>query len=345
MPTDLPWDPTDLEAAAREHLTPEAATYYETTAVHPPTRDNERAWAMWRFVPRFVIDVSEVSTKTSFFGREVPAPLLLAPCAFGGYAHPDGEWAAARGASRTGTPYVVSSASTKEQMSVPAAAPTPCWCQVYVPRADADLERVVRGAEESGFQAIVVTVDAPIGSLRRRGYIPDADEHDPFEHARPSASPLNPAVTWATLERIVAMTPLPVLVKGVLHPGDADAAIEHGLHGVVVSNHGGRQLDGVMPTAAVIEEIAATVAGRGLVLVDGGVRSGRDVLRALCLGADGALVGRPYLWALAVAGEDGVDLLLRRYHLELENAMALTGCCTVADADRALVRWYPYSAA
>ncbi|HZQ86260.1 MAG TPA: alpha-hydroxy acid oxidase [Acidimicrobiales bacterium] len=344
MPTDLPWDPSELEAAARHHLTPEAATYYETTAVHPPTRDNERAWAMWRFVPRFGVDVSAVSTATSFFGHAAPAPLLLAPCAFGGYAHPDGEWAAARGAARTGTPYVVSSASTKEQVTVPGASSTPCWCQVYVPRADTDLERVVRGAEESGFQAIVVTVDAPIGSLRRRGYIPDADEHDPFEHARPSASPLNPAVTWRTLERIVGMTQLPVLVKGVLHPGDADAAIEHGVRGVVVSNHGSRQLDGVIPTAAVIEEIAAAVAGRGLVLVDGGVRSGRDVLRALCLGADGALVGRPYLWALAVAGEEGVDLLLRRYHLELENAMALTGCCTVADADRAMVRWYPYSA-
>jgi len=342
MPTtDLPWDPRELEARARDHLTPEAATYYETTAVHPPTRDNERAWATWRFVPRFGVDVSQVSTATTFFGREVPAPLLLAPCAFGGYAHPDGEWAVARGAAGTGTPYVVSSASTKEQTTVPAAAATPCWCQVYVPHGDDAVERVVRGAEDSGFEAIVVTLDAPIGSLRRRGYIPDADEHDPFEHARPSGSPLNPAVTWATLEHIVGMTELPVLVKGVLAAADADAAVGHGVRGVVVSNHGSRQLDGVIPTAAVVEEIAAAVGGRALVLVDGGVRSGRDVLRALCLGADGALVGRPYLWALAIAGEAGVDLLLRRYQLELENAMALTGCCTVVEADRALVRWYP----
>jgi 4-hydroxymandelate oxidase len=329
-------------ALARERLTPEAATYYETTAVHPPARDNERAWAMWRFVPRFGVDVSVVSTATSFFGHEVPAPLLLAPCAFGGYAHPDGEWAVARGAARTGTPYVVSSASTKDQMTVPGAAATPCWCQVYVPHTDAEVEGVVRGAEDSGFEAIVVTVDAPIGSLRRRGYIPDADEHDPFEHARPSGSPLNPAVTWSTLERIAGLTSLPVLVKGVLCAADAEAAVAHGVRGVVVSNHGSRQLDGVVPTAAVVEDIAAAVGDRALVLVDGGVRSGRDVLRALCLGAHGVLVGRPYLWALAVAAEDGVDLLLRRYQLELENAMALTGCCTVGDADRARVRWYPY---
>ncbi|HVM64454.1 MAG TPA: alpha-hydroxy acid oxidase [Acidimicrobiales bacterium] len=342
MATDLPWDPDELAALARERLTREAATYYETTAVFPPTRDNERAWAMWRFVPRFGIDVSQVSTATSFFGREVPAPVLLAPCAFGGYAHPDGEWAVARGAARTGTPYVVSSASTQPQVSVPSAATTPCWCQVYVPHTDAEVDAIVRGAEDSGFAAIVVTVDAPIGSLRRRGYIPDADEHDPFEHARPSGSPLNPAVTWATLERIAGLTSLPVLVKGVLSASDAETAVAHGVRGVVVSNHGSRQLDGVVPTAAVIEEVAAAVGGRAVVLVDGGVRSGRDVLRALCLGADGVLVGRPYLWALAVAGEDGVDLLLRRYQLELENAMALTGCCTVADAGRALLRWYPY---
>ena len=344
MPIDLPWDPDELAARARERLTPEAATYYETTAVHPPAHDNERAWAMWRLVPRFGVDVSRVSTATAFFGREVPAPLLLAPCAFGGYAHPDGEWAAARGAARTGTPFVVSSASTKDQMTVPGAASTPCWCQVYVPHTDAEVERVVRGAEDSGFEAIVVTVDAPIGSLRRRGYIPDADEHDPFEHARPSGSPLNPNVTWPTIERISGLTTLPVLVKGVLCPGDAGAAVEHGARGVIVSNHGSRQIDGVVPTAVVLEDIARAVADRALVLVDGGIRSGRDVLRALCLGAHGALVGRPYLWALAVAGEDGVDLLLRRYHLELENALALTGCRTVADADRALVRWYPYPA-
>jgi len=322
-------------------LPPDAATYYETTAVHPPSRDNERAWAGWRFVPRFGIDVSEVSTATDFFGRTVAAPILLAPCAFAGHAHPDGEWAVARGAARTGTPYVVSSASTQAPASVPPAAATPCWFQLYVPGSTPEMERLVREAEDAGFEALVVTVDAPIGSLRRIGYVPDAAEHDPFEHARPAGSPLNPAVTWATVGEVAALTTLPVLVKGILSPDDAVLAVDRGARGVVVSNHGGRQLDGVVPTAVVIEEIAAAVADRALVLVDGGVRSGRDVLRALCLGAHGALVGRPYLWALAVAGEDGVDLLMRRYHLELENALALTGCRGIADATRPLVRWHP----
>ena len=130
-----------------------------------------------------------------------------------------------------------------------------------------------------------------------------------------------------------------MLVKGVLHAEDAKLAVERGARGVIVSNHGSRQIDGVIPTALVLEDITRAVADRALVLVDGGIRSGRDVLRALCLGAHGALVGRPYLWALAVAGEDGVDLLMRRYHLELENVLALTGCRRIADSTRSLVRW------
>ena len=134
----------ELEAAARRRLPPDAATYYETTAVHPPSRDNERAWASWRFVPRFGIDVGEVSTATDFFGRTVAAPILLAPCAFAGHAHPDGEWAVARGAARTGTPYVVSSASTQAPASVPPAAATPCWFQLYVPGSAPEMERLVR---------------------------------------------------------------------------------------------------------------------------------------------------------------------------------------------------------
>ena len=285
--------------------------------------------------------MSDVSTTTELFGRAVPAPILLAPCAYTGHAHPDAEWAVARGAARTGTPYVVSSASTQSPASVPSSAATPCWFQLYVPGGASEVERVVRDAEEAGFEALVVTLDAPIGSLRRIGYVPDAAEHDPFEHARPAGSPLNPAVTWDTVGQLVELTPLPVLVKGLLHPDDAVLAVERGARGVIVSNHGSRQLDGVVPTAVVLEDIAREVADRALVLVDGGVRSGRDVLRALCLGAHGALVGRPYLWALAVGGEDGVDLLMRRYHLELENALALTGCRRIADAARPLVRWQP----
>ena len=171
--------------------------------------------------------------------------------------------------------------------------------------------------------------------------MPDREYVDPLHRARPHTSPLNPSVTWKTIERIVALSSLPVLVKGVLRPDDARVAVLSGAAGVIVSNHGARQLEGVIPTAVVLEKIAA-VAAPAPVLVDGGIRSGRDVLRALCLGAQGVLIGRPYLWALAISGASGVSEILLRYRLELENALALTGCRSPADADRdLLVRWTP----
>jgi len=336
----MPWDMGELEAAARASLTPDAAVYYEATATHPPTHENQRAWGSWRFVPRFGIDVRSVSTESQLFGVAVPAPILLAPCAFAGYAHPDGEWAIGRAAARTGSVYVVSSASSQPPDTVPGATGGRCWFQLYVPRDAAEIVRVVRRAEEVGFEAIVVTVDAPVGALRHVGYVPNPSGQDPFTHGRSSGSPLNPGVTWETIGEVAALTSLPVLVKGILHPDDARQAADHGARGVVVSNHGARQLDGVVPTALVIEEIAAAVGDRALVLVDGGIRSGRDVLRALCLGAHGVLVGRPHLWALAAGGEDGVDLLLRRLRLELENALALTGCRSTGEVHRGLLRYH-----
>ncbi|HSS10866.1 MAG TPA: alpha-hydroxy acid oxidase [Acidimicrobiales bacterium] len=340
-PPELPWDMGELEVMARSRLTPEAAVYYETTAIYPPSRENERAWQSWRLVPRFGIDVSDVTTEAEMLGTAIPAPILLAPCAFAGYADPDGEWAVARAAAKSNVIYVVSSASSKPPETVPGVATASCWLQLYVPEQKEDVAQAVYRAEEAGFEAIVVTVDAPIGSLRHVGFVPYPTTEDPFAFARVGGSPLNPKVTWRTVQEIADLTSLPLLVKGVLHPGDARSAYEHGARGVIVSNHGGRQLDGVVPTALVIEEIAQSVADRMLVLVDGGIRSGRDVLRALALGAHGALVGRPYLWALAVAGEAGVDLLLRRLQLELENALALTGCRTVHDVSRDLLTWHP----
>lgn len=200
--------------------------------------------------------------------------------------------------------------------------------------------------EDAGFGAIVVTMDAPVGALRHHGAVPDPVEPDLFVFARPAgptnpAGPLNPAVTWATVRDITRATSLPVLVKGLLRADDAILARDHGARGVVVSNHGGRQLDGVVPTATVVSEVASAVADDLVVLVDGGIRSGRDVLRALCLGAHGALIGRPYLWALAVGGEDGVAVLVDRMRLELLNALALTGCRQVGDASPDLLARMP----
>jgi 4-hydroxymandelate oxidase len=337
----LPWEPQELAAAARRNLTAGTATYFETTAVFPPSAENEAAWAEWRFVPRVGRDVGSVSTEVEILGVKMCAPILLAPCAYTGRAHTGGELTVARAALETGTTYVVPVTSTKAPRDVAQSAPDRCWFQLYVPNDDDALEPLLADAADAGFGAIVVTLDAPVGSIRRYGYLPDRVTVDPTERARPGASPLNPSVTWKTIERIAAQSRIPVLVKGVLRPDDARAAVLHGAAGIIVSNHGGRQLDGVVPTALVLEKIAA-VAAPAPVLVDGGIRSGRDVLRALCLGAQGVLIGRPYLWALAISGAPGVAEILLRYRLELENALALTGCRSPADAERdLLVRWTP----
>jgi len=332
----LPWDPLELAAAARQHLTAEAATYFETTAVFPPTHHNEAAWAKWRFVPRVGRDVASVSTAIDMLGAAMAAPILLAPCAFVGHAYPDGELAVARAAATTATTYVVPANPTVSG-DVARHAPGRCWLQLYVPADAQQLAPTLADAADAGFAAVVVTMDAPVASIRLHGYLPDRGALDPLVRSRPHASPLNPSVTWSTIERIVALTSLPVLVKGVLHADDARAAFEHGAHGVIVSNHGERQLDGVVPTAVALEAIAS--AATGYVLVDGGIRNGRDVLRALCLGAHAVLIGRPYLWALAIAGEAGVAELLARFRTEFENALALTGCRSAAEADRSLLRY------
>jgi isopentenyl diphosphate isomerase/L-lactate dehydrogenase-like FMN-dependent dehydrogenase len=241
----------------------------------------------------------------------------------------------------TDSVYVVSQTSSKSPAEVARSAPGRCWLQIYVPADDNELLSMLADAARVGFGAIVVTVDAPVGSIRYHGYVPDRVFVDPMERARPNASPLNPAVTWKTIERIVEQSTLPVLVKGVLRPDDARAAVLHGAAGVIVSNHGARQLDGVVPTATVLEKIAA-VADPVPVFVDGGIRTGRDVMRALCLGARAVLIGRPYLWALAISGASGVHELLLRLRLELENALALNGCTSPAEASRDLVvRWSP----
>jgi 4-hydroxymandelate oxidase len=337
----LPWEPRELAAAARRNLTDGTATYFETTAVFPPTVENEVAWAEWRFVPRVGRDVATVSTEVEILGAKLCAPILLAPCAFTGRAHAGGELTVARAAVETGTTYIVPQTSTKAPRDVAKSAPDQCWFQLYVPREEDEIEPLLADAADAGFRALVVTLDAPVGSIRRVGYVPDRDYVDPIDRARPGAAPLNPSVTWKTIERIVALSSIPVLVKGVLRPDDARAAVLHGAAGVIVSNHGSRQLEGVIPTAVVLEKIAA-VAAPAPVLVDGGIRSGRDVLRALCLGARAVLIGRPYLWALAISGASGVAELLLRYRLELENALALTGCAGPADAERdLLMRWSP----
>jgi len=285
----LPPGLDELEARAREHLPQGAHGYFSGAARadsgerHTTAVRNEEAWRRWYLRPRVLVDVSAVRTETALLGTRVRLPVMLAPCAYNAFAHPEAE---------------------------PAVA---------------------RAAEDAGFLAIVLTVDAPVGSPRYRGY--------PEKGFGPVAtgSVLDPRLDWREAERIARATRLPLVLKGILHPEDGRIAVECGAAAVAVSNHGGRQLEGAMPTALAPPAIVDAVARRIEVYVDGDVRSARDVLRALALGARAVLIGRPYLWALAIAGEAGVRELLERPHEELRNAMMLTGQTDVAGVARDIV--------
>jgi 4-hydroxymandelate oxidase len=287
--------------------------------------ETEEAWRSWWLRPRVLRDTAAVSTATTVLGEPVTMPLLTAPTALNGLAHPDGEVAVARACRDAGIVQVVSSGSSRELEEV-AGAGGRLWFQLYaLPTWEATAERVRRAAD-AGATVLVITVDLPELGLRPRGL----GIHD---HRDPADIPLlggrlgqvNPRLDWRQVERIRALTPMRCVLKGILHPDDARLACEAGVDGVVVSNHGARQLDGEIPSAVALPEIVEAVGGRCEVYVDSGVRGGVDVLRALALGARAALIGRPYLWALAIAGEAGVAELLARYREELRNALALCG--------------------
>jgi 4-hydroxymandelate oxidase len=276
-------------------------------------------------------DVSAIELGVSVLGCPVSLPVLTAPCAYNAFAHADAEPAVARAAARAGTLPVVSTASSVPPPEVAKATDAPKWFQLYSDVDPSETDARLAAAEEAGYRAVVLTVDAPVGAPRYSGY--------PEEGFGPVATGavLDPKLEWGEVERIAARTPLPLAIKGLLHPADARLAADCGAAGVIVSNHGGRQLDGAIPTALALPDVVAAVEGRIEVYVDGGIRSARDVLRALALGARAVLIGRPYVWALAIGGEEGVLELLDRFAEELRNAMMLTGQTDAARIERDIV--------
>jgi 4-hydroxymandelate oxidase len=264
-------------------------------------------------------------------GTPVALPILPAPCAYNGIAHADAEAAVARAAGAVGTIQVVSSASTLPLEEIAKARGAPQWYQLYTDQDPRVTDERMKAAADAGFRALVFTLDAPVGGPRYHGY--------PERGFGPVAtgSSLDPTLDWREIDRIAGRSRLPVVLKGILHPADAALAAEHGAAAVIVSNHGGRQLDGAIPTALALPEIVEAVAGRVEVLVDGGIRSARDVLRALALGARAVLIGRPYLWALAIAGEEGVRELFQRLGEELQSALMLTGQADASRVDPSIV--------
>jgi len=343
----------DLERLAAEALDPGAHGYFAGGAGDERTlRRNVEAFERWELRPRVLVDVSEVSTACSVLGTESELPVFVAPVAFQRLAHPEGEAAMARAAAAAGTVLCLSTLSSTGPAEVAAAAPGgKRWMQLYLFRDRGVTRALLDEAVGSGYEAVLLTVDAPYAGRRERDYrsgfeVPAEIRAPAIEAAvgRESLSVaevfglVDASLTWADLEQLVAECELPVLVKGLITAEDAELAVEHGAAGVVVSNHGGRQLDNAPPTIEALPEVAEAVEGRIPVLMDGGIRRGTDIAVALALGADAVLAGRAPLWGLAADGEEGARRALEILAEELRLAMALLGCPSVEALTPAHVR-------
>ena len=341
----------DYETAARQRLSPAVWAYLDGAAADGLTaRANRAAFAQQALLPRVLRSAGGGHTMLTLHGQSYAHPIFIAPTAYHRLAHPDGERATAVAAAALHAPYVISTQASVELEDIARAPHGPLWFQLYGQAERRVTLDLLRRAEAVGCQAIVLTVDAPIQGLRndeqRHGFrLPPAVQAANllrYADATPTPASLaagealfaHPLVThmstWDDLAWLVRQTALPVWVKGLLHPADVAPALDAGAAGIVVSNHGGRALDGVPATLHALPAIAATVAGRVPLLLDGGVRRGSDVFKALALGAAAVLVGRPILHGLAVAGATGVAHVLNLLRSELEATMILAGCPTLA---------------
>jgi 4-hydroxymandelate oxidase len=348
----------DHEEAARARLPKMAYDYFAGGAGDEVTmRDNRAAYDRWRIRPRVLVDVSTRDPSTTVLGRPVSMPILVAPTAIQRLAHPDGERGMARAAAAAGTVMVVSTLASTLLEDVAAAAPDgDRWFQLYVHRDHGLTEDLIARAMASGYRALVLTVDTPVLGIRHRdtrnrlslpgdiemvnlkAKLPEVEGSALFAYM---AERHDAAVTWDDLPWLRERAPVPLVLKGVMTAEDARIAVDHGVEAVVVSNHGGRQLDGVAATLDALVEVVDAAEGRMEVLVDGGVRHGSHVLKALALGARAVMVGRAPLWGLAAAGEAGAGAVLELLRAELDNAMAIAGCARVADLDRSFVEPVP----
>jgi len=348
----------ELERLAEERLSPMAWDYYASGADDELTlRRNVEAYRRLELHYRVLVDVAARDLSTTVLGAPVSMPILIAPTAFHRLAHADGELATVRAAGDAGTAMILSTLSNTRVEDVVAAASGPVWFQLYVYKDRAMTEALVRRVEAAGATALVLTVDAPLlgrreRDVRNRFALPHglrvenmgagAHEVSPGDVAESGlaayfASLLDPSLSWADVAWLRRLTRLPLLVKGIVRPDDARRAVDAGCAGVVVSNHGGRQLDGSPATIDVLPAVAAAVGADAEVFVDGGVRRGTDVVKAVALGARAVLIGRPVLWGLAAGGRDGVAAALGVLRRELDLAMALCGCPSIPAIGRDLV--------
>lgn len=338
---------TDLERAAQERLDPMAWALVMGGAADETTiRWNREAFEQLRLRNRVLVDVSRIDTQVTLFGTDLAHPILLAPTAYHRMIHPDGEIETARGADRAGALFVVSSASTTRIGPIAAATRQPLWFQMYVQSDRGFVRDVVAEVEQSGCRALVVTVDAPVvgpryRQIRAKFKLTPGLELPYMQDINRGRDSLlrggNTRMTWAEIEWLQSITRLPVLLKGILDPEDAARAVEQKVAGIIVSNHGGRMLDTAQASLIALRAVAARVQGRLPVLMDGGVRRGTDVLKALACGASAVLIGRPFLHGLAVAGADGVAKTIAILRDELEQAMALTGRTRLSEIEKSVL--------
>ena len=349
----------DYEAAAEAVLSRGAHGYFYGGAADEITmRDNLDAWARIAVRPRVLVGVGERDPSVTLLGRRRPHPLIIAPMAYQKLAHDDGEVATARAAVATGTTMCLSTFANVTIAELAEAVPEVSrWFQLYVFSDRGITRELIAQAVEHGYEALVVTVDLPVGGVRERETRTESDQAS--AHLVPAAvqaglkgsksrtefaSLTDPDLNWSDIERFAADWPLPVIVKGLLTPEDAVLAAEHGARGIVVSNHGGRQLDTVLSAADALPAIVDAVGDRLEVIVDGGVRRGTDVLKALALGARAVMVGRPLLWGLSVDGGAGASRVLELLLAEFDSAIALAGAPRAEQLDRRFVCTAPWAA-
>ncbi|MEO7297184.1 MAG: alpha-hydroxy acid oxidase [Verrucomicrobiota bacterium] len=348
----------EFEQLAKEKLPRIAYDYFSSGAWDEITLKRTReAYNEILIHYRVLVDVSRRNLSTTLFGESLAMPLLLAPTAFHKLAHPDGELAAVRAAGSAGIPMVLSSLSTTTVEDVMAAASGSVWFQLYINKDRGFTRNLVARVEKAGCKALMLTVDTPEWGRRER------DVRNGF-HLPPGLSAINlipsnecaevigqsgagmgqaftwmldASVTWKDVDWLCALTKLPVILKGICRPDDAKRSLQHGVAGIVVSNHGARQMDTAPATIEVLPRIAEVIEGKIPVLLDGGIRRGLDILKALALGATAVQIGRPVLWGLASGGEQGVLKVLEMLRQELDLAMALTGCPDLKSITRDLV--------
>jgi len=348
----------DFEAVAREALEKPVYDHLAGGADDEWTlKENLTAWSRIRLLPKVLRDVTQCDLSTTLLGEPISMPVVLAPVACHRIFHVDGEYAVARAAAQARTIFTVSTGASYSLEEVARVADGPCWFQLYAYQDRAITRGLVERAEGAGYKAICLTVDSPVSGRRERdlrngfirpkkfiyktlgdiGFKGIASNLDEEQLLAFSAKALTVALTWDYLEWLRSLTRLPFLLKGILTKEDAVHAASLGVEGIVVSNHGGRQLDGCPAAIDVLEGIAGAVGGRSEILMDSGVRRGTDVLKALALGARAVMVGRPYIWGLAVNGEIGVTQVIELLREEFKIALGLAGCSRVSEISREII--------